>query len=137
MLGEIEFLKRRLVLVSSIGIDMVKTARVEKNLARFGNRLADKILGLDEKELLAKRIDKSSFLAGRFAAKEALIKALGKFLKKKPMWKELQVLNSISGQPIVKFSSRLLELLSDNNFLISITHEREYALAMVVVSEGK
>lgn len=116
---------------------MVKISRVEKNISRFGDKFANRILGADERILLSKRVDKTNFLAGRFAAKEAIVKALGKFMKQKPLWKELQIVNSVSGEPIIKFSSRLLELIKETNFLVSITHEKEYALAMVVVSEGK
>lgn len=124
-------------MVKSIGIDLVKISRIEKNISRFGDKLSKKILGDKELELLAKRQNKSLFLAGRFAAKEAIIKALGKYLTKKPDWSELEILNSQSGEPEVCFSSNISSQTSGAFCHISITHEKEYAAAVAVITESE
>ncbi len=122
-------------LVKSIGIDLVKISRIEKNIGRFGNKLSKKILGNKELEILSKRKDKSIFLAGRFAAKEAIIKALGYYLTKRPNWSELEILSSQSGVPQVIFSDNLSCKISGVFCHISITHEKEYAAAVAVITE--
>lgn len=124
-------------MVESVGIDILDTARVKRALERYGERFAERILGPRELALFAGRHDKHLFLAGRFAAKEAVIKALGRFLKTRPALTVLEILPDASGQPGLQLPPELREKLPGIRSLISISHERSHAIAMAFMSKDE
>ena len=122
-------------MVTSVGIDIIETARVKNALERFGERFLKRILGPEEQLLFTGRRDRFEFLAGRFAAKEAAVKALGKYLDRRPPFHAFQVLNDDSGQPRLVFPEKIAGLLTGVNCLISISHSRQNAVAVVIFEE--
>lgn len=122
-------------MVHAIGLDIVEVERIRKDIAQYGDKFINRILSEKELESYDKRFDKDLFLAGRFAAKEAIIKALGKFLTDRPPYTDLQVLNDNTGQPYFKLTDEILQKLKKTVILLSISHEKNYAAAMVVISE--
>ena len=122
-------------LVNSIGLDLVEIARIEKDLKRYGDRFVGRILGAAELEIYSGRRDKTLFLAGRFAAKEAVIKALGYYLKDRPTLSEIQIVNDPTGQPQLELPEHVLGTLPAHRCLLSITHEKHYAAAMALFEE--
>jgi len=124
-------------LVNSIGLDLVEIARIERDLKRYGERFASRILGTGELEIYAGRRDKTLFLAGRFAAKEAVIKALGFYLKKRPPLGDIQIINDSTGQPQLRLPEYVIRTLPGHRCLLSITHEKHYAAAMALFEEKK
>ncbi|UCE23361.1 MAG: holo-ACP synthase [Candidatus Zixiibacteriota bacterium] len=124
-------------MAKSIGLDLVEIARIETDIERYGERFAGRLLGEDEKAIYDNRRDKALFLAGRLAAKEAAIKALGQFLTDRPAWSEIQVVPGSTGLPQLKLSERVRQLLPRLNALISITHEKTFAAAVVVLEEDE
>jgi len=121
--------------VHAIGLDIVEVERIRKDIAQYGDKFINRILSEKEIESYDKRFDKDLFLAGRFAAKEAIIKALGKFLTDRPPYTDLQVLNDNTGQPYFKLTDEILLKLKKTVILLSISHEKNYAAAVVVISE--
>ena len=101
-----------------IGIDIVEIKRIS-----LEDRFIDLVLSDREKELLEKRVNKKEFLAGRFAAKEAFLKANHKGLGDIPL-KNIEVLNLENGQPFIIYNN-------NEYFEVSISHEKEYAVAVV------
>ena len=95
-----------------IGCDIVKTSRFRNNL----NRLACNILSDVEMIEFHTTANKIEYLAGRWAAKEAIFKATGK--------KRMIVLNKSSGEPYV---------LDNPNIKVSISHEKEYAISFALL----
>ena len=124
-------------MVRSIGIDIVEVDRIRKDVDQFGRRFVSRILGVNELELFDKRQDKLLFLAGRFAAKEAVIKALGQYLEKRPAYCVLEVINNPSGRPELSLPPSILEKLKGATCLISISHEKNYATAVAIIEEIK
>jgi holo-[acyl-carrier protein] synthase len=124
-------------LVTSLGIDIIEVARVKKNVERYGHRFVGRILGTKELPIYDRRYDKAVFLAGRFAAKEAVIKALGTYLTEKPPLTAIQVTNDHSGEPRLHLSADVESKLGDVRCMISITHEKNYAAAIAVIEEEK
>ena len=122
-------------MIHSIGLDIVEVERIKKDIDQYGNKFISRILNAKELELYDKRLDKDLFLAGRFAAKEAIIKALGKFLTNRPPYTELQVLNDKTGQPYFELTEVIMNKLNKAIVLLSITHEKNYAAAVVIISE--
>ena len=121
----------------AIGLDIVDSVRISNLLNKYGNRFVRKILAKDEQALFEKRPDRSAFLAGRFAAKEAAIKALGSYIIRRPALGEICILPDSSGQPILSFGKILSEQLTGVSSLISISHEKTHAVAVVLLTGGK
>ena len=124
-------------MADSIGIDIVDVNRIRTSIERFGSRFIERILGPEELSRLGDRRDRATFVAGRFAAKEALVKALGKYLSDRPPWPQLQVVNDSGGEPRVKLPDHLSKTLAGVEMQVSISHEKNYAVAMAILSEKK
>lgn len=122
-------------MLRSIGIDIVDVTRIERDLARFADRFVNRILGQREREQYDARTDKKQFLAGRLAGKEAVIKALGVYLQKRPALNQIQIVNDEAGQPHL-FLADEVELSTGNaRCMISITHEKKMAAAVAMFVE--
>lgn len=119
-------------MILGIGTDLVELKRIEKVGTK---RLADKILTLEEKKLLDGKKKKNEFLAGRFAAKEAISKALGSGIGKLVGFRDIQILADEKGAPVAKLSDSVWKALGTNtgNVYLSISHTEEYAVAFAVV----
>ena len=122
-------------MTESIGLDIVENARIERLFTKHPERFTERILGLEERTIFAGRSDQIPFLAGRFAAKEAVIKALGPYLADRPPYASLQILNDKGGRPFVQLPDPLATELSHIRILISLSHERNYAVGMAVITE--
>lgn len=122
-------------MVHSVGIDLVEAQRIENSISRFGRRFVNRILGTEELVIYDSRKDKVGFLAGRFAAKEAIIKSLGKFLNKRPGYNNLQILNDGTGNPFLKKAAVIEKVFENRNCLLSISHERNFATAVAMITE--
>jgi len=122
-------------MIQAIGLDIVEVARMERDLRTCGNRFAERILGAEELAILNRRHDKSVFLAGRFAAKEAVIKALGYRLSERPAYRAIAITNDASGQPVLSLPDDIRAALGRARCFLSITHERTHAAAVAVITE--
>lgn len=122
-------------MANSIGVDILETDRMRRAVARFGDRFVQRILGDNEIEVYRRRTDRPVFLAGRFACKEAVIKALGKYLKDRPPFSHIQIVNDATGQPSLSLPDPLKAQLQGLEILVSISHDRKYAVAMAVITE--
>jgi holo-[acyl-carrier protein] synthase len=118
-----------------IGTDIVEVERIKQKV--------DKPLGFREKVFSPLEIEiceqkgnlKYQSYAGRFAAKEALIKALGvNFIDEYPL-NTIQILNHENGKPYFDFTDLILQTMQNNNWQValSISHTSQYATAMVVI----
>jgi len=120
-------------LILGIGVDIVENERMDE-------KLAERILGEEELGMFRRLHPgrKIEYLASRFAAKEAFFKALGTGLNGFS-FKEVQVLNDSHGKPFFSFSERMREFLEDRKIWaihLSMSHERKYSIALVIL-EGK
>ncbi len=118
------------------GIDVVEVARVERAIARFGERFLERIYTPAE---VGYSRGRPAELAGRFAAKEAVAKTLGVGMRMiSPLgvgWREVEILNELGGRPYVVLHGRAAELAKAQELTewsISLTHDAGLALAFVV-----
>jgi len=123
--------------MKAVGIDIVEIKRIENDLDRYNERFISRILSSKEQEMYNLRSDKIQFLAGRFAAKEAVIKCLAEILQNRPPYVEMQILSNESGQPVLVCGELLKTKLDNLKFYISISHEKNYATAIAVLTEVK
>jgi holo-[acyl-carrier protein] synthase len=125
-----------ILLVIGCGIDLVKIERIEKIIMRWGDNFVIKIFTPLEREYCEKKKgNKFQSYAGKFAAKEALLKTLGLGLGG-ANWKEIEINNNQLGQPIISTSGKLKNIAlakGVNKYFISISHTKEYAIAQVVL----
>jgi len=129
-------------MIYGIGTDILQISRLKATLARRGDRFAEKVLGPEEMEKYLRRKGKVeargiSFLATRFAAKEAFSKAIGMGMRMPMTWRAVQILNAPSGKPVAVASGSLKIWMEENGLTaqVSITDEAEYAVAFVIVEK--
>lgn len=122
-------------MVRAIGLDIIETERIARAIDRFGERFVNRILGPLERELLGRRRDRAQFVAGRFAAKEAAIKAMADFLERRPPYAYIQVINEPGGKPVYSFHPGVAEQLSAIVCHVSISHDRNVVAAVAIFSD--
>jgi holo-[acyl-carrier protein] synthase len=122
--------------IYGVGTDVVEIARIENALARYGERFARRILSESEFSRFKNHRLPAAYLAKRFAAKEAFVKALGTGIHAPANWHGVWVKNLPSGQPVLQFSRELEDLLKQKQILqahVSLSDERGVAFATVIL----
>ena len=107
-----------------IGIDIVDVSRIEGLERRHGEHFLRRVFTDWEIAYARSKRRSSETLAGRFAAKEAFMKACGRRLP----WREIEVLSAAGGQPFISFRETRYNG-------VSISHERAYAVSVVAAEE--
>ncbi len=110
----------------SCGVDIVSIGRFCFLMGRYGERFLKRLFSRDEIDYCFEKKNQIQCFAGKFAAKEAAIKALG---LKDVALRDIEVIN-IDGKPIIKVKGEVLMAVS-----LSISHDRDYAVAMCVREE--
>jgi holo-[acyl-carrier protein] synthase len=128
-------------MIISVGVDLAEVGRIRKALEdpRIGKRFRDRVFTPKEIQYCEKkRRGRYESYAGRFAAKEAVMKALGRGWGAKVAWLDIEVARARSGKPEIVLhdkTARLAEELGIRRWALSITHTAEHGLAYVV-AEG-
>jgi len=128
-------------MIYGVGTDLIRIDRIRVAQARNGGRFERRILGPDELAIFqhrsARRPDRGiAFLATRFAAKEAISKAIGLGMRHPMSWQAVQILNAPGGRPIAVANGELAQWLGAQSLTVqvSITDEAEFAAAFAVAS---
>ena len=124
-------------MIYGIGVDLVKVQRIEQAVKRWDRRFLDRIFTPIEQEYCYRQKKPMFHLAGRFAVKEAVLKALGTGLRLGIRWVEIEVVNSPSGQPTVRVSGKVKELMQQNRIEtihVSISHDTDYSIGQAVLT---
>lgn len=116
---------------AGVGIDLVHIPRLTDAISRRPG-LAARLFTPAEREEAARRARPFEFLAGRFAAKEASFKALSRGWPRLS-WTEIEVPSGPSGRPVLGFAGRAAFLAEGCQAQVSISHERDWAVAYVVI----
>ena len=127
-------------MILGIGIDMVEVRRIEAGLARYGRRFAERVLSPSEIREFESSARPAAFVARRFAAKEALVKATGTGFRNGLFPREISIGHDGLGRPALQFSDqarRVLEKLGVAGSHLSISDERDYALACVLLEANR
>ncbi len=123
-------------MVIAIGTDIVEIARIAEVLERQGERFIDRILTVSEKTLY-NQSKSVSFVAKRFAAKEAVAKALGTGIGRGVSFQDIVISNNAKGAPLVELSNGAADVMRElggARMLLSLSDERHYALAYAVLT---
>ena len=122
-------------MIIGIGTDLVLLSRIEAVMERQGERFAQRILTPAELQRFRSHSQPARYLAKRYAAKEAILKALGTGLAKGMSWQHMQIDNDAQGAPFVTLSGVARQRLQQGGggrMLLSLSDEREQALAFAL-----
>ena len=128
-------------MIIGLGSDLCDARRIEKTLARHGDRFIDRIYTPAERAKAERRANRVETYAKRFAAKEACAKALGTGFRGGVFFRDMGVVNLPSGRPTMKLTGGALERLKAitppgmvPQIDVSITDEEEMAYVIVIIS---
>ncbi|HXZ01315.1 MAG TPA: holo-ACP synthase [Stellaceae bacterium] len=128
-------------MILGLGSDLVDIRRIEKTIARFGDRFLDRVFTPEERARSDRRANRVESYARRFAAKEACSKALGTGFRKGVYWRDLGVVNLPSGGPTFVLTGGALERLRAltppgmaARIDVTLTDEPPIAQALVIIS---
>ncbi len=122
------------------GIDLVDCPRIEAMVERHGKRFIQRVFTAAEQAYAGKNKNEIEKLAGRFAAKEAVLKLMGTGWRGKIAWTDVEVINNSSGQPEVTLGGEVEKIagkLGIKHISISITHTANFAIASAVALAEK
>jgi holo-[acyl-carrier protein] synthase len=123
-------------MIVATGIDMVETARMEEVFARRGERFRNRVFTADEIQYCESRASRMESYAARFAAKEAVMKALGTGWAEGIGWRDIEVQRDAAGKPLLELTGRARErfdALGARTAHLSLSHTRGLAIAQVIL----
>ncbi len=121
-------------MIFGIGIDIIEIDRIQNSVEKYKDHFLNKIFTQVELEYCLGKKNKYQHLAARFAAKEAIAKALATGWNKEFRWKDIEIYNEPNGMPKVKLSGKLNGFLGDGKSLkISMSHSHNYVTCVAIV----
>jgi holo-[acyl-carrier protein] synthase len=128
-------------MILGVGSDLVDIRRIEKTLARDGERFIARVFTAEERRRSERRADRAASYAKRYAAKEACSKALGTGFRRGVYWRDLGVVNLPTGRPTLILTGGALERLEQMTppgmrarIDLTLTDEPPMAQALVIIS---
>ncbi len=122
-------------MIIGIGVDIVEIHRL-RNALQGTQRMQQRVFTAEEIQFCTSRRHQYQHFGGRFAAKEAALKALGTGWSRGIRWKDVEITDDERGKPLLTFHGRAKEIfgqLGAQTAWISITHSPDHAVAMVVL----
>lgn len=123
-------------MILGLGNDIVEIQRIKSLIAKYPRRFLDRVFTAREQEYCLQRKEPSIHFAGRFAAKEAVVKALGTGFSNGLSWKDFEILPDSNGKPDVFLSPAAKGLCGGTQLLVSISHSEQYATAIAIWQRG-
>ncbi len=121
-------------MVLGLGIDIIEIDRIKDSVDRYGHHFLNKIYTPKELEYCLGKSNKYQHLAARFAAKEAIYKALTDGWHQKASWQNIEIQNEPNGMPKAQLKGELKEFLSNGTDLrISMSHSRDYVTCVALI----
>lgn len=123
-------------MIVGIGCDIVEIPRLEMSIKRFRHRFISKLFTSKEQEYCNKFEKPAPSFAGRFAAKEAIAKALGVGFGEELSWLDIEIVNNEQGKPHVILSETIQKKYQFPRIHVSISHCESYAIAYAIYESG-
>ena len=115
-------------MILGTGVDIIEIERIQKAVERWGDGFLNHVFNPPEIKYARKYKFPYPHFAGRFAAKEAVFKALG---DPHVGWKDLTIINETDGKPTCQYHNKDFK----NRILLSISHSQKYAIAQAIVTQ--
>ncbi len=125
--------------IVALGLDLMQIERLEQAMTRRGERFLERVFTPGERAYCDRRAARGAHYAGRYAVKEAVMKALGTGWARGVRWRDIEVERSGGGAPTVRLHGRTLEIARERGIariLISITHDAGVAAAVAVAESA-
>ena len=122
-------------MVEGLGIDMVEVGRIKKALNRWGERFIHRVFTSEERSYCMKKVFPENSFAARFAAKEAVLKAIGTGLSGGIRWIDVEIINDPKGKPEARLGKKIAQQIGNKKILLSISHTKELAIAQAILVE--
>lgn len=119
-------------LIRGLGNDIIEIERMRQSIERHGQHFLNRLFTQREQDYCYKFKDPVPHFAGRFAAKEAIVKALGTGFGAQVSWHDIEVLNNDLGKPVVFFSPVLQSRFDNPHILVSISHASTHATSVAI-----
>ena len=123
-------------MILGIGTDVTEVARIREGIARYGDRLLDRLFTEGERVYASSKANAAERYAARFAAKEAGMKAIGTGWRRGVTWKDFEVVNEPSGRPALVLrgvAREIADKMGVEYVSVSLTHTAEVAYAIVIL----
>ena len=121
-------------MIFGIGIDIIEIERIQKSIEKFDQLFLNKIFTQTELDYCSNKKNKYQHFAARFAAKEAIAKALATGWSKGFRWKDIEIYNEKSGMPNVKLRGNLKHFLgADKSLKITMSHSEHYVTCFAII----
>jgi holo-[acyl-carrier protein] synthase len=127
-------------MIVGIGVDIVEVGRVKELLARYRDRFVRRVFTEAEARYAGRSVREAERLAGRFAAKEAVLKAFGTGKSHGILWRDVETVRGAMGKPEVRLYGKAfnyMKKLGGNRIHVSITHDGGKAVAFVIIEDGR
>jgi holo-[acyl-carrier protein] synthase len=127
-------------MIVGIGVDIVEVGRVKELLARYRDRFVRRVFTEAEARYAGRSVREAERLAGRFAAKEAVLKAFGTGKSHGILWRDVETVRGAMGKPEVRLYGKALNYMNQlggNRIHVSITHDGGKAVAFVIIEDGR
>jgi holo-[acyl-carrier protein] synthase len=123
-------------MIVGTGVDLAEVARIERSVARFGDKFLRRIYTPAEIAYVERKANKFERYAARFAAKEAGMKAIGTGWRHGVTWQDFEVANLPTGKPTLRLygvAAAVADKLGVKNIALSLTHTAEMGMAHVIL----
>ena len=123
-------------MILGTGVDLAEVTRIRSAIERYGSRFVDRIFTPGEIAYVERKANRFERYAGRFAAKEAGMKAIGTGWKRGVRWHDFEVANLPSGRPTLRLhgvAAKIAERMGVKSVQLSITHTAELGMAHVIL----
>ena len=125
-------------MIVGMGVDLAEVDRIRAAIGRYGRRFIDRIYTPGEIAYVERKTNRFERYAGRFAAKEAGMKAIGTGWKRGVRWQDFEVANLPTGRPTLKLhgeAARIADQLGVKLISLSITHTAQLGMAQVILED--
>ena len=124
-------------MIEGIGVDLVEVGRIRDTIEAWGERFLEKIFTGAEIRYCSSKKSSYQHFAARFAAKEAVAKALAIGWSGGFRWKDVEVVNDQAGKPSIVLYGHVKNLMSRSKIFLSISHTHEIVVAFAVIGRAE
>jgi holo-[acyl-carrier protein] synthase len=125
-------------MIYGIGVDLVDITRIARAIQRWGERFINRVYTAREINLGRHRPRPASFLALRFAAKEAFSKAIGLGMRRGIRWRDIEIVHTTSGRPELSLWGEALRICQNegiSGWYVTLSDDGDYGVAVVVLEK--
>ena len=122
-------------MIHGTGVDLIEISRIKNSIQKYSGKFEERVFTSKEIDYCRSKADPFKHFAARFAAKEAVLKSLGTGMAEGISWKDMEILNQESGQPVLSLSGKgrdIFDSLNLSTIHISMTHDKQYAVAQAI-----